>query len=65
MKKPGRVQNYMLKKYGARAFNRNGTIKKTYLIKAKQQVVKKTNNRSLISALNLAIRLKSMKRKKR
>ena len=65
VKRKGRVREYMLRKYGVRAFNRDGTMKKTYLVKAKQQVVKKTNNRSLISALNLAIRLKNMKKKKR
>ena len=59
----GRVKAYMLKRYGTQAFNKDGTLKITYLRKAKSEVVKKTNNRSLISALTLAIRLKSMKRR--
>ena len=60
----GRIKNYMLKKYGTQAFNKDGTLKITYLEKAKREVVKKTNNKSLISALTLAIRLKRMSKRR-
>ena len=63
VKRKGRVRSYLLRKYGPKAFNKDGTMKLNYLMKAKELAVKKTNNRSLISALNLAIRLKRMKRR--
>jgi hypothetical protein len=56
--RPGRVRVYMKRKYGKKAFTKSGKIKITYLRKA----AKETKNRSLRSALNLAIRLKKMRK---
>jgi hypothetical protein len=58
IKRPGRVRAYMKRRYGKRAFTKNGEIKVSYLRKA----AKETKNRSLKSALLLAIRLKRMRR---
>jgi len=58
VKRPGRVRSYMKRKYGERAFTKSGTIKTAYLRRA----VKETDNRSLKSALLLAIRLKRMRK---
>jgi hypothetical protein len=58
IKRPGRVRAYMKRKYGNRAFTKNGEIKTSYLRRA----AKETKNRSLKSALLLAIRLKKMRR---
>jgi len=56
--RPGRVRAYMKRKYGKKAFTKSGKIKTRYLRKA----VKETKSRSLKSALNLAIRLKKMRK---
>jgi hypothetical protein len=58
VKRPGRVKRYMKRRYGKKAFTKTGEIKMSYLRKA----VKETKNRSLRSALLLAIRLKRMRR---
>jgi len=58
IKRPGRVRAYMKRKYGKRAFTKSGEIKRGYLRKA----AKETKDRSLKSALLLAIRLKQMRR---
>jgi hypothetical protein len=58
VKRPGRVRSYMKRKYGRRAFTKSGEIKTSYLRKA----AKETKNRSLKSALLLAIRLKRMRK---
>jgi len=58
VKRPGRVKRYMKRKYGKKAFTKSGEIKMSYLRKA----AKETKNRSLKSALLLAIRLKRMRR---
>jgi hypothetical protein len=58
VKRPGRVRRYMMRRYGKRAFTKSGEIKTSYLRKA----AKETKNRSLRSALLLAIRLKRMRR---
>jgi len=58
VKRPGRVRAYMKRKYGRRAFTKTGKIKTSYLRKA----AKETKSRSLRSALNLAIRLKKMRK---
>jgi hypothetical protein len=58
VKRPGRVRRYMMRRYGKRAFTKTGEIKTSYLRKA----AKKTKNRSLRSALLLAIRLKKIRR---
>jgi hypothetical protein len=58
VKRPGRVKRYMKRRYGKKAFTKTGEIKMSYLRKA----AKETKNRSLRSALLLAIRLKRMRR---
>jgi hypothetical protein len=58
IKRPGRVKAYMKRRYGNRAFTKSGEIKMSYLRRA----AKETKNRSLRSALLLAIRLKKMRR---
>ena len=59
VKRPGRVRTYMRRKYGSRAFTKSGAIKTSYLRRA----VKETKDRSLRSALLLAMRLKKMRRR--
>jgi hypothetical protein len=58
VKRPGRVKRYMKRRYGKKAFTKTGEIKMSYLRRA----AKETKNRSLRSALLLAIRLKRMRR---
>ena len=57
IKRPGRVRRYMMRKYGKRAFTKSGEIKVSYLRRA----IKETKNRSLKSALILAVRLKKFR----
>jgi len=62
IQRPGRTRAYLRKLYGSAAFNKDGTIKQTYLDKAIARV-KNSNmptkqKRSLLSALNLAKRFK-------
>ena len=59
IKRPGRVRSYMMRRYGKRAFTKSGTVKMKYLKRAAME----TKNRSLRSALLLAIRLKRMRRR--
>ncbi len=69
MKRPGRVKRYLRRLYGDKAFTKTGEIKQQYLYKAKRHVqqskMPKDRKRSLISAINLAIRLEKMRRDKR
>lgn len=59
--KKGRVKKYMHNKYGSKAFNRNGTLKVSFL-KAAQ---KSTDNKSMKKALTAAITLKGLARRRR
>jgi len=59
IKRPGRVRAYMMRRYGKRAFTKSGTIRMRYLKRAARE----TRDRSLRSALLLAIRLKRMRRR--
>jgi len=59
IQRPGRVREYMKRKYGDEAFNKDGTLKISYLKKAKKEV----KDPSLKQAINLAIRLKRMNKK--
>jgi len=67
IKKEGRVRNYLYRVYGKKAFTKDGKIKMEYLNKAIKRVKEKPtpNERSLLSALYLAKRLKKMARKKK
>jgi hypothetical protein len=56
IKRPGRVKSYLKRKYGDKAFNKDGSIKVTYINKP----LKETENKSLQAALRLAKRLKRM-----
>jgi len=58
IKRLGRVRAYMRRRYGKKAFTKSGEIKMSYLRRA----AKETKNRSLRSALLLAVRLKKMRR---
>lgn len=59
IKRPGRVREYLKRTYGNEAFTERGTIKVEYLDKAKERA-EKSNNRSLVDAIDLAKRLKKM-----
>ncbi len=61
IKKPGRVQVYILNKYGEKGFNNDGTIKMEYINKG-IEATRRSGNVSLERALLLA---KTLKRKKR
>ena len=54
--KKDRVRNYLKRKYGSVAFDKNGNIKVSYINKA----LKKAKDKSLNKALNLAKRFKKM-----
>jgi len=60
VKRKGRVHKYLSRVYGKKALTEKGTIKMKYLNMAIKRV-KKTGNRSLLSALLLAKRLKKMR----
>ena len=59
VKHPGRVREYIDRTYGKEGFTEKGTIKMEYLLKAKQKA-EENHNRSLVDAIDLAIRLKTM-----
>lgn len=69
IKRPGRVRRYLKRKYGDKAFTKTGEIKQQYLYKAKKDLqnskMPKEKKRSLISAINLAIRLEKMRKDRR
>lgn len=74
IEREGRVKTYLRRTYGSRAFNKDGTIKVEYINKAIKRIkdrAKRENRkltkdeRSLLSALYLAKRLKKMSRKKK
>ena len=60
VKKPNRVRDYMLRKYGAKAFNSDNTLRVAYIKKA----IKETNEKSLKDALRLALVFHSKAKKK-
>lgn len=66
VKRPGRVKRYLRRLYGEKAFTKSGEIKQQYLYKAKRHVqqskMPKDRKRSLISAINLAIRFEKMRK---
>lgn len=63
--RPGRVRRYLARKYGNRAFTSRGTIKPEYLNRAIRSLERSGGNRSLLAALRLAKRLKTLGRKRR
>ena len=67
IKRPGRLQEYMRRKYGRKAFNKDGTIKVSYIKKAIKEAKNIKNpelRRSVLAMLHLGLRLKRMARKK-
>ena len=60
IKRPGRVRKYLKRKYGKKAFTKDGDIKVSYIRKA----LKTARDPSLKAALRLAIRLKKWARKR-
>jgi len=70
IKRPGRVRKHMMRKYGKKAFTKDGDIKVSYINKELKRIKKSGGGvhgreRSLYSALTLAKRLKKMGRRKR
>lgn len=63
IKRPGRVRAYIKRKYGNKAFTKDGDIKQTYINKAIGDV-KKKGDTSLLRALLLAKRLEKMRKGK-
>lgn len=61
IKRKGRVRRYIRRIYGNKGFDKKGRIKFKYLYKAKKRA-KRMGNFSLVQAINLAIRLKKMRK---
>ena len=57
IKHPGRVREYIQRTYGKEGFTEKGTIKMEYLLKAKKRA-EENHNRSLVYAIDLAMRLR-------
>jgi len=64
IERPGRVRRYLKRVYGDRAFTKDGKIKPKYLRMAKKRA-ERYGNTSLVQAINLAMRLKGMGRKRK
>ena len=64
IKRPGRVENYLVRTYGRKALNKDGTISMAYLNKAIEEVKadSRKNRKHLLNALYEARRLKRIKR---
>ncbi len=62
IKRRGRIHKYLERKYGKRAFTRNGKIKMSYINRAirrvKREKMSEKEKKSLLSALYLSKRLK-------
>jgi len=63
VERPNRVRKYLARVYGGRAFNEDGTIKLKYLRMARRRARRK-GNISLVRAINLAIVLRKLSRKR-
>jgi len=61
VKRKGRVRNYVLRKIGPDGFTSSGTIKVSALTEAKR-LAKKSHDVGMEDAINLALRLKRMRR---
>lgn len=69
IKRPGRVRRYMMRKYGTKAFTKDGEIKASYIDREMRRIKKSGGGvhgreKSLYSALALAKRLKRMRKKR-
>jgi len=66
VKRPGRVKEYLKRKYGDKAFTRSGEVKQQYVDRAIRDMKNKgTKNKSLLRALYLARTLERMKKDKK
>jgi len=67
IKRPGRIKRLLKRWYGSKAFTKSGEIKQQYLYKAKKRVMREytgKRRRSLLSAINLAIRFEKWRKGK-
>ncbi|MHC1599940.1 MAG: capsid protein VP2 [Candidatus Methanospirareceae archaeon] len=65
IKRPGRVERYIRRKYGSKAFTRDGDIKMSYIDKAIRDLKSRPKSKrpkGLLNALYLAKRLKKWAR---
>lgn len=65
IKRPGSLRAWMKKKYGSKAFTKDGKIKKEYLLKAKKYVMKNYRGRAkkvMLGKINLALTLRKFKK---
>jgi len=69
VKRPGRVKNYLKRKYGNKAFTKSGEIKHSYVLKAikdvKENMPPSKRRQSLLNALHLAKRFETLGKGKR
>jgi len=70
IKRPGRIEKYMMRKYGTEAFTKDGKIKVGYINKELERIKESGGGvhgkeKSLYSALQLAKRLKKMAKKRK
>ena len=63
IKHPGRVKEYIRRTYGDEAFTERGTIRPEYLEKARAKA-EETGNRSMVEAIDLAIRMRTYRKGK-
>ena len=67
IKRPGRVRKYIRRKYGRKAFTKDGEIKQQYIHKAIRELKERPPSRrpkGLLQALQLAKRLETMRKGK-
>lgn len=64
VRRPGRVRKYIMKKIGPSGFTSRGTIKEEALVKAKK-IAHDHHDVGMEDAINLAMRLRKMGRRKR
>lgn len=65
IKRPGRVKRYLKRKYGDKAFTKDGEIKQQYVLKAIKELKarpKSKRPKGLLQALYLASRLEKMRK---
>lgn len=65
VKRPGSLRAWMRRKYGSKAFTKDGRIKKEYLLKAKKYVSRKYRGRAkkvMLGKINLALTLRKFRK---
>lgn len=66
IKRPGTLRRWMKQKYGSKAFTKEGTIKKEYLIKAREHVKRHytgMQRKRMLGKINLALTLRKFRRR--